>query len=222
MSQLTLATLGVCGELYKNDHQYPCKLANDYSSYYYGEGTGGTPLFLAACCGHADAVEVLLDHGASTQCLGGFMTPSHVAAAHGNVACMQAFVRPGFDKNATGFEESTIIHHAITGGIDMMKYVLQLDGGKNLVNAETSRGYTPLHKLAMLAVDRDCQKLGTELLLQQGANVYALDYIGFTPAHYFASWGTFEGLQVLIDAGFDLQTRARNGKTILHCAINGG
>ena len=222
MGQLTSAALSVCSKLYKNDHRHPCKLANDNSSYYYERDTGHTPLFLAACCGHADAVKVLLDHGASTWCLGGTMTPAHVAAAHGNVACMQAFIRPGFNINATGFEESTILHHAITGGVDMMKYILQLDGGKNLVNAKTYRGFTPLHKLATLAVDCHCQKLGTELLLQHGANISALDYIGFTPAHYFASWGTFECLQVLIDAGFDLQTRAKNGQTILHSAIDGG
>ena len=144
MGPLTLAALGVRGKLYKNDFQHPCKLANDYSAYHFdGNATRRTPLFLAACCGHADAIEVLLDNGASTWCPGRIMTPAHVAASQGNVACMQAFVHPGFDINAPGFQKNTILHHAIIGGIEMMKYILQLNGGKNLVNARNSeRVYT--------------------------------------------------------------------------------
>ena len=175
-----------------------------------------------ACCGHADAIEVLLDHCASTRYIGGIQTPTHLAASHGNVACIQAFVSPGFDINATGFEERTIFHFAIYDGVYMMKYILQLDGGKNLVNAKTCKGITPLHTAAMSIVDRDCQRLETELLLQYRANIYAWDNAGYTPAHYFTSWGRFDWLQVLIDAGFDLQTRAECGKKILHWAIQGG
>ena len=223
MGRLPIAALGDRSKLYKNDHRHPCELANNYSSYYCVENTlSRTPLFLAACCGQADAIEVLLDHGASMQCLGGIMTLVNVAASHGNVACMQALVRPGFDINATGFQESTILHYAVTGGVEMMKYILQLHGGKNLVNAKTSRGYTPLHNVAFSIVDGDSQRLQTELLLQHGADMYALDNAGYTPAYYFASWGKADCLQVLIDAGFDLQTRGEGGKIIVHRAICGG
>ena len=220
---LPIAALGVRGKHYKDDHRHPCDLASKYSTLYLaGNATRRTPLFLPACCGHADAIEILLDHCASTRYLGGIKTPTHIAASNGNVACMQAFVCPGCDINATGFEERTILHFAIYGGVEMMKYILQLDGGKNLVNAKTRKGIRPLHTVAMSIVDRDCQRLETELLLQYGANIYAWDNVGYTPAHYFASWGKFDYLQVLIDAGFDLQTRAECGKTILHWAIHGG
>ena len=215
--------LGVRGKCYEHDHRHPCYLASKCSTIYHaGNATRRTPLFLAACCGHADVIKVLLDHCASTQYRGSIKTPTHVAASHGNGACMQAFVRPGFDINAIGFEERTILHFAIYGGVEMMKYILQLDGGKNLVNAKTCKGITPLHRVATSGVDRDCQRSETELLMQYGANIYAWDNAGYTPAHYFASWGKIDCLQVLIDAGFDLQTRAVCGKTILHCAIHGG
>ena len=218
---LTLAALCVRGKLYKNIHRHPCNLAHYHSSYYYDEyATKRTPPFLAACCGHADAIEVLLDHGASMWCLGRVMTATHVAASQGNVACTEAFVRPGFDINATGFEESTILHHAITGGVEMMRYILQLKGGRNLINARTSKGLTPLHSLA----DINCtgQRLKMELLLQYGADMYMRDNRGHTVAHYFVLLGNSECLQFLIDAGFQLDTRGEGGSTILHTAIYSG
>ena len=51
----------------------------------------------------------------------------------------------------------------------------------------TAKGFTPLHTIAMLVVDHDCQRLQTELLLQYGADIHALDNAGYTPAHYFAT-----------------------------------
>ena len=224
MDPLTIADLGERGKFYKNDCRHPCDLANKDEAYYYdGNVTRCTPLYLAACCGHADAIEVLLNHGASTQSLGGIITPAHIAASQGNVACMQTFIRHGFDINATGLQDDTILHHAIlTGGIEMLKYILQLKGGQNLVNARSCGGLTPLHKLAYSKIDLDCRWLKTELLLQHGAEIYVWDDWGYTPAHKFASWGMFDCLQVLIDAGFDFQTRAKCGRTILHSAIYGG
>ena len=224
MDPLTLADLGERGKCYKNDHRHPCNLANNDEAYYDdGNTTRRTPLYLAACCGHADAIEVLLNRGASTQSPVGTITPAHIAASQGNVACMQTFIHHGFDINATGFRDNTILHHAIlTGGIEMMKYILQLKGGQNLVNARSRGGLTPLHKLACSEIDLDCQWLKTDLLLQYGADIYAWDDWGYTPAHQFAAWGMFDCVQVLIDAGFDLQTRAKCGRTILHSAIYGG
>ena len=100
----------------------------------------------------------------------------------------------------------------------MLKYILQLDGGTNFVNARTRSGLTPLHFISKTAGNLDCQRSQLELLLQHGADIYARDNDGNTPAHTFAYWGDFECLQVLIDAGFDLRTRGKCGKTILHCA----
>ena len=196
MGLLKYSDLGERCKLYKDDHRHPCNLVDDYEAYHYdGNTTRLTPLSLAACCGHADAIEVLMHHGASLQCCGEIMTPAHVAAAQGNVACMQAFVHHGLDINTTGFQKNTVLHHAITGGIAMMKYIPQLNGGKNLVNARASGEFTPLHTLARSVVDRDCQRLKTELLLNYGADINVWDNCGYTPAHYFASWGRFECLQ---------------------------
>ena len=193
-------------------------IANTGLNYTYENTKIRTPLFLAACCGPVKAINVLLDYGARTQYFGTNTTPAHAAAAHGDVACMQAFVRPGFDINSRGAQESTLLHHATLGGIKMMKYILQLDGGTDLVNARNRIGLTPLHCISKKAGNLNYWRSQVELLLEHGADIYARDDGYYTPAHTFAYWGDSECLQVLIDAGFDLHTRGKCGQTILHCA----
>lgn len=58
---------------------------------------------------------------------------------------MRAFIGAGCDISARGRDGNTILHEAITGGLDIMIYILQLEGGKNLVNARASDGSAPLH-----------------------------------------------------------------------------
>ena len=138
-----------------------------------------TPLFLASCFGQVEAIEVLLKHHARMQCLGQMMTPAHISAARGDVDCMQAFIHAGFNINARGTRCLTILHAATLSGIKMMKYILQLDGGENLVNARDNKGFTPLSYIAATFVspNRHTRKL-VELLLQHGADIHAKDISG--------------------------------------------
>ena len=220
MGKLSRADLGDRRELSAEDSRHSCRVANSLEYPDYANAKRRTPLFLAACCGHEKAIKVLLDHGASMQGPPGLMTPVHAAASRGDIPCMQAFIRPGFDINARGFEERTLLHYAVTGGVEMMRYILQLDGGRNLVNARTSEGFTPLHRLAHINCPE--QRLKMELLLQYGADIYMRDNHGDTVAHRFAWLRNREGLQFLINAGFDLHTRGNSGCTILHSAIYSG
>lgn len=135
---------------------------------------------------------------------------------------MQAFVHPGFDINSRGVKECTLLHDALICGLEMMRYILQLEGGTKLVNARTSEGFTPLHSVSRPQVKHAWAKSEIEWLLQHGADIYARNNCGNTPAHFFIAMGEFEWLQVLLDAGFDLQTRGQGGKTVLHTAIHGG
>ena len=148
------------------------------------------------------------------------MTPTHAAAFRGDVACMHVLVRPGFDISAQGVDGCSILHNALTGGVEMVKYILQLDGGTNLVNARTRAGLTPLH--SVMNVNLALQQLEIELLLQHGADMYAKDKCGNSPVECFASQGYLECLQIFIEAGFDLHTIGRDGQTILHHAVFGG
>ena len=217
LGDLTLEHLGGCTQRYRAHFRHPHMLANP-DVYYNGTPREyRTPLFLAAFCGNVNAIEVLLDLGARTQ-FTGIMTPAHAAAIQWDDLCMLAFVRPGFDINVRGAYECTFLHYAILGGEAMMKYILQLDGGTNLVNARTRSGLTPLHCIRKSGGNIHCRMSQIKLLLQYGADIYARDKDGYTPAHTFVCWGDHECLQVLIDAGYDMRTTGRCGKTILHCS----
>ena len=184
-----------------------------------------TPLFLAACFGQVKAIEVLLKQGASMQCFGEMMTPAHISAGRGDVDCLRAFIQARFNINTRGTNDQTILHVATFSGIKMIKYIVQLKGGANLVNARDNKGFTPLSYLATIASydrpQRRTRKM-VEVLLQHGADIHAADNSGYMAAHYFATRGWIGCLRALINGGFDLYSRGAHGETILHCAVAGG
>ena len=182
-----------------------------------------TPLFLAACFGQLKAIKVLLKQHASMQCFGEMMTPAHIAARRGDVDCMQAFIQAGFKINTRGTKDQTILHVATFSGIKMMKYILQLKGGMNLLNAQDDKGGTPLSYLATINDNphRRTRKM-VELLLQHSADIHMRDNSGNMAAHYFAKRGWVGCLRPLIDAGFNLHSTGEYGGTILHHALVGG
>ena len=181
-----------------------------------------TPLFLAACYGRVEAIKVLLKLGASMQCFGGMSTPAHISAFRGDVDCMRAFIGANFDINVRGTHGETILHQTTFCGVEMVAYILQQEGGRNLVNARNSMGSTALHRLIQGGGRPPQRRLKVELLLQHGADIHAKDDRGNTPAHVAAHWGNVDCLRILIAAGCDLHARGPSGKTILHCAIDGG
>ena len=180
-----------------------------------------TPLFLAACFGHMKAIEVLSKLGANMQSFGEMDTPAHISAARGDVDCLRAFIRAGFDINTRGAGHRTILHRATYGGAEMIKYILQLEGGASLVNTRDIIGSTPLHRLTGCHTTNRQKRLSVELLLQHGADMHARNAHGDMPAHGFAWVGPVDCLRLLIDAGFDCHSRGAHGQTILHCAVHG-
>ena len=178
-----------------------------------------TPLYLAACSGKVGAIEALLKAGASMQCLDGMDTPAHVSATEGDVDCMRAFIGAGFDINARGSGGRTILHQALFGGVKMVEYLLKHAGGERLVNSKDYFNQTPLHLVAGGFPVRYNRRVITELLLQHGANIYAMDRDGNTPAHLAAFYGDVDTMRVLIAAGIDLHAIGDEGTTILHRAM---
>ena len=179
-----------------------------------------TPLYLAACSGKHRAIKTLLKAGASMQCRDGMDTPAHVSASEGDISCMQAFIAARFDINTKGSRDRTILHQAVWGGVKMVKYLLTYAGGEKLVNAKDSLSRTPLHLVAAGISVRYNRRVITELLLQNGANIYAMDWYGNTPAHLAAFPGDVDTMRVLIAAGIDFHAKGAYGKTILHRAMS--
>ena len=179
-----------------------------------------TPLYLAACSGKRGAIKALLQAGASMQSFDGMDTPAHVSATKGDVGCMQEFIDAGFDINAKGFRDHTILHQAMFGGINMVRYLLWHAGGETLVNARDYYDQIPLHWVAGgFSVNYNRRGI-TELLLQNGANIHALAWYGNTPAHQAAINGDVDAMRVLIAAGIDFHAQNFHGETILHRATS--
>ena len=104
-----------------------------------------------------------------------------------------------------------------------MEYILQLEGGVNLVNLHDDKGCTPLIQLAT-TYDHShlLRRKMAELLLQHSADIYVRDNNGDMAAHHFAWRGRVGCLQPIIEAGFHLLSRGQYGGTILHRAVVGG
>ena len=117
-SKKTLRARGVYRDLNRTGIREPGIFGDSRLEYNSKNAKISTPLFLAVCGGHLKTVKILLDHGARTQDFGGHLTPAHAAATNGNVECMQAFVRPGFDINARGAQGRTFLHDATLGGVE--------------------------------------------------------------------------------------------------------
>ena len=178
-----------------------------------------TPLYLAACSGKVRAINVLLQAGASMQCLGEIDTPAHISASKGDVKSMQEFINAGFDINTRGCGASTILHEAMQGGIKIVMYLLEHAGGERLVNAKDICHRTPLHLVARSFPVRYKRRAMTKLLLKHGADIHVRDRIGNTPAHLAAFPGDVDTMRVLIAAGIDFHAPGAYGETILHRAM---
>jgi len=74
----------------------------------------------------------------------------------------------------------------------------------------------PLH----YAVTRKDNLAAIKLLIKHGANVTAANETGRTPLIKAAWWGDVEYIQLLLDAGADLERTSNVGKTALHESIS--
>ena len=61
-------------------------------------------------------------------------------------------------------------------------------------------------------------ELATSLLIEHGADVNAVDTYGFTPIHRMASNNLAIGLEALLSAGVDWQSKTTRGETPLQIA----
>ena len=171
-------------------------------------------------------------------------TPAHLAARHGDVQCLRAFIDAGFDTNirvGIGKDSgSTILHEAIHAlapeGVEMTEYLLEQEGGKAIINAQDDYGSTPLHSAAVCGLiiglvdplfgeNQDKVTQGREkvrLLVQYGADLEMKDKNGNTPEHIAAYRGDVGHMQPLVDCGLDFNSRGLCNRTILHAAVFGG
>lgn len=146
-----------------------------------------TPLQDAATKGHVEAVEALLELGANMYCPSqDGDTPAHNAARWGHIDCVRAFINKGFYFRIRDFRGQTILHAAISSNEKMVKYLLEQDDGRSIIDYYNFRHETPLH-LALRNSEAGEERI--RLLLQYGAHTGARDCNGYTAAQSAEAMG---------------------------------
>ncbi|KAK5967285.1 Ankyrin repeat protein [Trichostrongylus colubriformis] len=85
------------------------------------------------------------------------------------------------------------------------------------VEAKDSCLHTPLHLAAGSISDNGA--FTVEYLVQNQAEVNVADKLGFTPLHTAASKGLDQVVEILVDAGADVDRPDLKGRNALHLAV---
>jgi len=129
-------------------------------------GRGVTPLHLAAVLDHAEAVGLLLRHGADIDARsdGGF-TPLHWAASRDSLASARLLVGSGADVAAESLKGITPLHWAANrDSTNVVRFLL--DAGAD-VDRETETGATPLHWALMKDDTLSAEMLADVIITRQ-------------------------------------------------------
>jgi len=139
---------------------------------------GGTPLYFAACKGHKEIAEMLIENGADINAKTKYgLTPMHGATTK-EVA--ELLIAKGAGVNAkTGIGRTPMHTAAMTGHKEIVELLIAKGAD---VNSKDKSGYTPLHGAAT--------DVTVELLIAEGADVNAKGDDGSTPldrviSHYY-------------------------------------
>lgn len=154
-------------------------------------GEGWAPLFLAVRSGYTKCAEVLLASGAhvdmklqppcqqrdaQTVEIADGLVPLHLAARHGQLECIKVLLTHGASVNAaTTSNRSTPLHLAVARS-NHTSCVHLLAAHAADINVCDSFGNTPLH-----IASRKGYEESVEILLQAGANLYAVNKHGKRP-----------------------------------------
>lgn len=119
-------------------------------------------------------------------------------------------IAKGESVDAMDEDGDTALHLAVD--VEVAKALL--DAGAD-IDAKNNCGLTPLHVAENVEI--------TKFLIDQGADVHEVDVQGMTPLHFAAMYGQAEVIQVLVQAGADIQaTDEDDGRSPLHYAARNG
>jgi len=140
----------------------------------------------------------------------------HSSASGGHVEALRSLLEAGAKPGARDFMQWTPMHEAaVKGQTAVVEFLIKEVGVE--VDSQEGTGSTPLHAAASLGKVEMCQ-----YLIQQGADIEALDVCGFTPLHQAATEGNIEVCQLLLGAGADIDSRNHQKRTPLASAAAAG
>ena len=103
-------------------------------------------------------------------------TPAHIASKRGDINSLAELISAGFNISMKGAGGDTVLHRAVRGSRRGMKFLLDLEAGRSIINVRNKKGATPLHLAA-----EECDRVKVELLLKYCANSHLKDGKGRTP-----------------------------------------
>lgn len=159
---------------------------------------GQYPLYYAVSLGDAEAVTILLKHGAEFLQL--YVT---VALSHYDSNVIQAFTDCGVSINFNNnFGATSLLTACRTGDAKITDLLLKYGADPNCVDEFE---YAPLHIAAMYGKSAICS-----LLIKYGANVNQEDAEGNCPLHMAAAKGNTEICKILLDEKADINAQNFN------------
>ena len=171
----------------------------DYNS---ADGNGHTPLHHACFYGQKEMIKCL--HALQDKSDAGAKlvldakdnrgwTPLHVSASNGYVEASKQLLDIGAKIGTVNLEGRNCLHIAAGKGKDkILGLILSAPGGKDLVNVQSHRGWTPLFD-ACIHQHEEVMKL----LIKAGADVHVQDMLGFTCKHYMSDESVWEKVNVI-------------------------
>ena len=185
-----------------------------------------TPLHHAASVGCPEVAQILIQHGADVSLQDESSdVPLHFVSNLGNkdecerlVLAKLLLAESSKEVNAQGFDGETPLHRASHYRRPKIVQLLLAHGANS--HAENAQGCNPLHYLSpslnMFGVDSQDVLRVTQLLLEQGVDVNALDEKHETPLHVASSIGHLENIRVLLDHGAKADAENVDGQIPLH------
>jgi ankyrin repeat protein len=161
-----------------------------------------TPLHMAALEGHADIVQVLLQHRADPKATNpDLFTPLHAAARRGHAAAAALLLKAGADPNAMDQIFGTPLHEAVQRGHpEVVRLLLKAGASPDLRDAK--RGATALHMIGWNIVFERGHEQAMDLLLAAGANRNLPNKEGLTPLDYVIRNPNKPAIKPMISRGF--------------------
>ncbi|KAI4878948.1 hypothetical protein NFI96_014444, partial [Prochilodus magdalenae] len=208
---------------------------------------GLTPLHVAVHHNNLDVVNLLVSKGGSphSAARNGY-TPLHIASKQNQVEVASSLLQYGASANAESLQGVTPLHLASQEGrADMVSLLISKQANVNLGNKASilsfdrfyllksvktncyylykifimspQSGLTPLHLVAQEG------HVGiADILVKQGASVYAATRMGYTPLHVACHYGNIKMVKFLLQQQANVNSKTRAGYTPLHQAAQQG
>jgi ankyrin repeat protein len=183
----------------------------------YGNGRQGIPIvFNAIAADDFDAVKVLVDNGADINAVIQYYSSDKpkscpLTVALGRPKILKFLVDSGADVNIRLAQRKTPLHYAANNEKTFDALCVLMEGGAN-INARDLYGNTPLHEGIRY-------KKIAFALLDNGADLHALNDTGWKPLHLAYQYSDLELLKGLVGRGASLNEFSPGGGNALHSAI---